>query len=350
MRKRWHYHLLARVLVITAVVAALPLTAGFVLIQHSAKTRLSDAAGGNFVWFAGRAASALDVAFLREMEFLSSVARSPEVWTGLSGPRSSPLPVESREALLDSSLSRELAQLEESNPIYRGILLFDLGGSPVAASVPPERFDYGSEASFEKALSRARSVSEVSNSWAEPRLEAGQLALYRPVPDPDSGDVLGVVLGVMDTERLFAGVSDFRFGATGHACLFERRTGRLLAKSHSSCATDGVYRRLADFQRAEGQGRWYFLAGVQGPRSFDRSEATLVAFARPELTRSFPELDWVVTVEQSLAETNAPLTPLTRDLVLHFLVMGALVVLLAAYLSYRLEKPPTDASVHLHRR
>lgn len=347
MKKRWHYHLLTRVLVITAVVAVLPLTAGFVLIQHSAKTRLSDAAGANFVWFARHAASTIDVAFVREMEFLSSVAHSPEVSKELSGSRAQP-PAEPREALLDSPLSRELAQLEESNPIYRGILVLDLSGAPVAASVPPERFDYGTKGSFEKALSRARSVSEVSDSWAEPRVEEGELAIYRPVRDPDSREVMGLVLGSLDTERLFASVSDFRFGKSGHACLFDRRSGRVLAESDPSCAKDRVYRRLADFKRAVEQGRSYFLAGVEGPRSFDQAEAMLVAFARPELSRSLPELDWVVTVEQSLAETNAPLAPLTRDLVVHFLAMGALVVLLAAYLSYRLEKPPTDARVHLH--
>ncbi len=347
MKKRWHYHLLTRVLVITAVVAALPLSAGFVLIQHSAKTRLTDATGTNFVWFARHAASSLDVAFLREGEFLGSLARSPVIATELTGLRPHS-PAEPREALLESPLSMRLAQLEESNPIYRGILVLDLGGSPVAASVPPEEFDYGQQTSFEKALSRARSQSEVSSSWAEPRIEAGQLALYRPVRDAGSGDIMGLVLGAMDTERLFASVSDFHFGESGHACLFERRSGRLLAGSATSCASEGVYRRLSDYQRADDQGRSYFLAGVEGPRSFDQSSAMLVASARPELARSFPELDWVVTVEQPLAETNAPLASLSRDLVVYFLGMGALVVLLAAYLSYRLERPATDVRVHLH--
>jgi hypothetical protein len=354
VKKRWHYHLLTRVILITAVVAALPLTAGFLLIQNSAKTRLSDATGANFVWFAGHAASALDVSFLRELEFLSSVARSPVLRTELEESRSrsrsrSLAPAEGREALLDTPLSKRLAQLEESNPIYRGILLLDVTGTPVAASVAPELFGNAAGASFEKALSRARSAFEMSDSWAEPRIEERELALYRPVRDPASGEVLGLLLGAIDTERLFASVSDFRFGESGHACLFERESGRLLAGNSGSCASDGRYPRLADYQRADGQGRTYFYAGRVGPRSFDRADAMLAAFARPELSRSFPELDWVVTVEQSMREANAPLAHLSRDLVLHFLVMGVLVVLLAALLSYRLEKPVTDVGVNLHR-
>jgi hypothetical protein len=349
VKKRWHYHLLARMLVITGVVAALPLAAGFVLIQHSAKTRLSDATGVNFVWFAEHAASSLDVSFLRELEFLSTVARSPVIRTELTAPHTHP-PDDLGEALADRSLSRRLADLEASNPIYRGILVLDLLGSPVGASLPPERFDYGSEASFAKALARARSARDSDASWAEPRIEASEIALYRPVRDPDSGEVLGLVLGALDTERLFASVSGLRFGESGHACLFERKSGLLLAGSRALCAADGRYRRLDDYRRADGQGRVTFLAGVEGPGSYDRpdSDAVLVAFAHPELARTFPELDWVVTVEQSLAESNAPLAPLSRDLVLYFLGMGALVVVLAAYLSYRLEKPATDVRVHLH--
>jgi hypothetical protein len=55
-------------------------------------------------------------------------------------------------------------------------------------------------------------------------------------------------------------------------------------------------------------------------------------------------------VEQSLEEANAPLVSLTRDLIVQFLAMGALVVLLSFYLSYRLERPVTDVAVDLHHR
>ncbi len=58
----------------------------------------------------------------------------------------------------------------------------------------------------------------------------------------------------------------------------------------------------------------------------------------------------MVTVAQSLAEANGPLISLTPDLILQFFAMGALVVLLAFYLSYRLERPVTDVAVDLHQK
>ena len=87
MQEQPRYHLIYRVVVIIGVVAALPLSVGFLLIQHAAKTRLTDATGTNFVWFAEHAASALDLAFVRELEFLSSVSRSLDIARQADTPR-----------------------------------------------------------------------------------------------------------------------------------------------------------------------------------------------------------------------------------------------------------------------
>lgn len=331
MKSPLHYHLIQRVLIITALVAVFPLGMGFLLTQHSAKTRLSDAAGTNFVWFAEHATSALDVALLREVEFLSLIARLSQL-----------------EATPD--VSKLLEQFELASPAYRGIAVLDLEGLPVAATFETPSSGYGNEESFRKALSRARATAEVSDSWAEADPDDGVLTLYRPVRDLESGGLVGLVRASLDAERLFAGVSGFRIGETGHACLFERTSGRVLAGSSERCSSQKAYSRFEDYQRAARQENSYFLAGVQGPWSFDRGDANLVGYARPELGRSLPEADWVVTVEQSLEEANAPLVSLTRDLIVQFLAMGVLVVVLAFYLSYRLERPVTDVAVDLHQR
>jgi hypothetical protein len=334
MKSPLHYHLIHRVLYIAALLAVLPLGIGFLLIQHSAKTRLSDAAGTNFVWFAEHASTALDAALSRELEFLSLVARLSQ---------SEPA----------SDRSRLLEQIEQGSPAYRGIAVLDLEGLPLAATVetPSSGYGgYGNEESFKRALSRARATAEGSDSWAEANPEEGILTLYRPVHDLESGELVGLVRASLDAERFFAGVSDFRFAETGHSCLFERTSGRVLAGSSERCSSQKAYSRFEDYQRAARQENSYFLAGVQGPWSFERADATLVGYARPELARSLPEADWVVTVEQALQEANRPLVSLTRDLIVQFLAVGALVVLLAFYLSYRLERPVTDVGVDLHHR
>ena len=320
------YHFIKRLIIIIGVVAALPLTAGFLLIQHSAKARLSDAAGGNFVLFAEHAASAVDMVFLGELELLTSVA-----------------------AMKPEARSAEyLEALEQSSRPYRDIVVLSAVGDVLTASGEPEHASYADEAGFEKALRNVSAEQETSGAWAVLDEANDLLILYVPIQEPESKELLGFVRGSIDTERLFHGVSDLRFGETGHACLLDRGSGRVLAGPSANCATDGLYVRQKEYLRAVEQGNPYFLGGVEGPASFDRADAELVAHSRPELSRSFPGLDWTVVVEQSHAETLAPLAPLSRDLVVYFLGMGVLVVLLAGFLSYLLEKPATDVELDLH--
>lgn len=337
MKTSIRYHFLTRVLVIAAVVAAFPLAAGFLLIQHSAKTRLSDASGANLVSLAEQAASAVDNAMLREIEFLTSVARSAILIPELKG--------------RGADLSPFLTDAVGSSALYREILVVSELGDIVADSETGESDRIpriAGEEGFRKALARARARSGKADTWAEVAEDGAQVTLYTPVRGPDSGEVRGLVRAVLDAERLFAGVSDFRIGARGYACLFDGRSAHLIAGRRADCGAERTYSRLDAFERARMQGEDYFLAGVAGPASFDRADAMLVAHARPELTRSLPELDWVVTVEQALSEAHAPVAALFRDMVLSFLVMGALVVLLGGYLSFKLERPVTDVELDLH--
>lgn len=320
------YHFINRLVIISGVVAALPLTVGFLLIQHSAKTRLSDAAGRSFVLFAENAASAVDMVFLSELELLSSVAT---------------MKPEARSA-------DHLAALERSTRPYREILVLSPTGDVLTASEEHEPAGHAGDEGLKKALWNVTAKKETSDTWAVLDAADDLLTLYVPIQDPESKEVHGFVRGSIDTERLFRGVSDVRFGETGHACLFERDSGRVLAGPSTHCAVDGIYVRFRDYQRAVEQRARYFLGGVRGPASFDRADAELVGYARPELSVSFFTLDWIVVVEQSLAETHAPLAPLSRDLILYFLGMGVLVVVLAGALSYVLEKPTTGVEIDLH--
>ncbi len=165
-----------------------------------------------------------------------------------------------------------------------------------------EGSDYDAEAgreSFGKALSRARSRTGLAESFGAWDEGERFFVLYRPIRDPDSAEVVGLIRATMDAERIFTSVSDFRFGETGHACLIDESMGRVVAGRESACASDGRYARFREFERAERQGAEYFLGSVTGPSSFDRGEASLVAFAKPNLSFVLPEHDWVVLVEQS---------------------------------------------------
>ena len=346
MRRKTSHHLLMRVLVIMGVVAVLPLAAGFLLIEHSAKTRLSDAAATNFVWFAEHAATSVEITILREFEYLAAVARSPMLSRELI--EAGTLAGRGTEELMNRAGSRYLAELERASSLYRELTLFDTKGFVVAASETRERMSAAEEAGLQSAISKARARSGSVDIWALLGPDAGVLTLYRSARDVDSGELVGIIHAELDTERLFRGISDLRFGETGHACLIDRRSGRVVARSLTDCSDEGTYSRFEDFTRARTQGNRYFLSDVAGPASFDRAEALLVAYASPDLEVVLPGLRWVVTVEQSLNESLAPLVSMGRDLILYFLGMGVLVVVLAAYASYKLEKPLTDVELDLH--
>lgn len=326
------YHMVTRVLVIAGIVAALPLAVGFLLIEHSAKTRLSDAAGQSFYWFAEGAASAFDTAVIRELELVGTLAQSDAITGALAG-RGAP------------DLSRLLAA---TRALYRDVAVLDRNGELVASISESE----GEPAWLNRArvaidkLKRPRAV----DAFAEVGDDAGALVLMRAVGDPGTREVIGFVRAELDTEKLFASVSNFRIGETGHACLFDRDSGRLLSGRRADC-TDGAettYARLEELERAERDRLRYFMAGASGPASFDRGDGFIVGYTRPELSRTLPEVRWVVAVEQSLAEAHAPLAPLSRDLLTYFLGMGALVLVLAAFMSFKLERPLADTSVDLH--
>lgn len=338
MAEKVRYHLITRLVVIAAIVSLLPLAGGFLLIHHSAKTRLSDVTGENLFWFAERAASAVDVAMLRELEFVSSVARSPAVVSELRQEK-------------EGSAAAYLSGLEETSALYQELVLVNRAGEVVFATEAATDRDASEKKGFQRALERFATARPVY-LWVQVADDRSSLTLYHPIRDPAApraNDLLGLVRAELDAERLFHSVSDFRVGDSGHACLVDGGSGRVLAGRGSDCAEGGDrYVRLEELRRAQKQGARYFLAGVEGPDSFDEGVGLLVGHARPELSRSFSDLVWVVAVEQSLAEAQAPLSPMFRELILYFLGMGLLVLLLAAYMSYKLERPLTPAILDLH--
>jgi hypothetical protein len=61
-----------------------------------------------------------------------------------------------------------------------------------------------------------------------------------------------------------------------------------------------------------------------------------------------PNVKWLVVVEQSLAEALSPVEGVTRYLWFHFAGALATILLLAAYISFKLERPVMEHDLHLH--
>jgi hypothetical protein len=234
------------------------------------------------------------------------------------------------------------------SPVYEAMILVDGAGAVVGASSKPLKYSYRHLPWFVDAISGAEGEGSVEFSEVRKFAAADKqlLTISLPIRDPATGDTIGVLRGFLCTDCLVQPITSLRFGETGHALLVQDDDGRVLAGTVAECIVKDNYHALEDYRAAVRQGQRYFIAGMS-PQA-DSRQAELAGFAKTQLSSSYPTLNWVVLVEQSLTEAQAPIATQSRDIILFFLGIGLAVVVLALYLSFRLEKPVTDVEMDLH--
>jgi hypothetical protein len=368
MKQKTHYFLDLRVLAIFGVIAALPLVVGFFLILGSARVSLGESIGQDFANLAEHAASSVDEAVYREVLHISVISTSPDF---IEGARASNRGysqmanwrerLEAQEAtwseltpdhprvksLLDSKVSRHLSNIVAASELYHEMFLVDYMGAVVAASKKPLRYYYGNRPWFRKSIVGTTGKGElaISDIRRFREIDTNVIAMSWPVREETAGQPLGVLLAVVDTQSLFQSVTGLRFGENGHALLVQEN-GEVLAGMVSERSLADRYHAMDDYKRAVKESRAYFVTEVT--TGSDSRGAELIGYGRSQLAFSYPELDWVVMVEQPLAEAHAPIAAVTRNIILYFLAMGLAVVALAVYVSFKLERPVTDIEVDLH--
>ena len=361
MKQETHYFLDLRVLAIFGVIAALPLAVGFFLISGSARVSLGESIGRDFANLAQHAASNVDDAVYREVLHLSVIGTSPDLIESVraSNRRYQEMirPSEALEAgatgwseltpehpsvraLLDQPASRHLQNVVAASGLYHEMFLVDYNGAVVAASKKPLRSYYGNRPWFRKSIVGATGKGEVAISDVRRfrEIDTDVIAMSWPVRAETPGEPFGVLMAVVDTQSLFQSVTGLRFGDSGHALLVQEN-GEVLAGNASERVFTERYHALEDYQRAVKERRSYFVSGTGGSQ--------LIGYGQSQLAFSYPELDWVVMVVQPLAEAHAPIAMVTRNIILYFFAMGLAVVVLAVYVSFKLERPVTDIEVDL---
>ena len=361
---RWKYFLDTRVLSMFGILAAIPIAVGFFLIQSSARARLVDSIGYDFYRLASYAASSVDDAVLREVLHLSTLSRSPDLIRAAAGaPSSAGLDMEKIQklerdwseyptdharvkTLLSSEASRHLAAVVSDAPIYHELMLVGASGIVTAASQKPVRFFFGDRPWFQEAITGesgegALAISDVRRFKEQ---DTDALTLAWPVKN-QSSEVVGVLRAVVDARVLFQPINGLRFGQRGHAMLVQGE-GEVLAGAVEDCIVNRRYHAQEDVRRAIREKRPFFIAGLTARG--DTENAELVGYARPQVASSHKTLDWTIVVEQPLTEAYGAISPVLRDILLYFVLMGLLVIGLALYYSFTLERPVTDIEMDLH--
>jgi hypothetical protein len=251
--------------------------------------------------------------------------------------------------IFENSASRYLADVVVQNQIYRELLLTDRQGRLIAASNRVTDFDQADEdwwkASSDDGLHGRVSVTDVR--WDDSSRSLA-LEVAVPISEPGGDRLAGVLKAVIDARELLASVAGLQPGTTGQATLL-RRNGSIVFSRTASDPNARFFatRELADglerLKGRQGQGdeRFYFRADTAD------GEPNVVGVAPSQLSRSYPNVSWLVAVSQAEHEVLAPMRTLVWYLLALVAVTLCFVLALALWFSMRLAKPAHDVGMDL---
>lgn len=249
--------------------------------------------------------------------------------------------------LLSNPASRFVTDVVKQDPLYREILITDRHGRLVAASQLTTDYYQADEGWWSQALDDGRRgrifVSDVHFDES-----AGTYAFEIAVPlaAPDSDELVGVMKIVASSEEMLAGIGGLQLGTSGQAMLI-REDGSIVYSRQTRepgarfFAADTLHERLAA-SKDDPEGRIYFVARTR--EGTDR----VVAVARSQLHRSFPNLSWLVAVSMAEAELLEPFRPMVWSLLMVVGLTTVAVLAVALWASMRLARPAIDPALDLH--
>lgn len=327
------------------LLVSLPVLAGGVLlVLLIARNTLRDTYGVHLSHVAQQTAASVDAYVYRKVLDVSMLGRTPDIRAAVRA-----APAGNTTQLAANSASRYLADLVAHDPVYREVVVTNRTGQLVAASRAAPLADASGD-DWWKATVDDGVVGRVFVTQL--RWDANEgvsvMQVSAPVPEEDSDQLMGVVRVVFDARELLAPVAGVQLGATGMATLV-RDNGSVV---FSRASGDPSARFFATRELTEGLSRLPSAEGVRqdwmhfGATGVD-GEPYVVGVAQSQLSRSFPNLSWLVAVSQAESELIGPVRSVGWYLLLVFVVTVLLLLALALYFSMRLHAPPIDVDMGL---
>ena len=353
-----------RVLTVLLIVAVPILVLGAGYVVQSGKTRVQEAESVRLAQVAQYIASSADAYVFRRIVDVAVIARVMEIRRAAA--EGSRQPVDQRQietldaewqknrrlpaglsGLLSNSASRFVSDVARQDPLYREILVTDRHGRIVAASQLTTDYYQADEGWWTQALDDGRRgrifVSDVRFDDSA-RMYAFDIAV--PIAAPDSDELVGVMKIVASSQEMLAGIGGLELGASGHAMLI-REDGSIVYTPQKQepgarfFGSEMLRKRLAA-AKENPEARIYFLAYTS-----DGTER-VVAVARSQLHRSFPNLTWLVAVSMAAPELFDPFRPMVWSLMAVIALTAIAVLAAALWVSMRLARPALDPALDLH--
>jgi Cache domain len=353
-----------RVLTVLLIVAVPILALGARYVVENGQARVREAESVQLAQVAEYIASSADAYVFRRIVDVAVIARVMEIRRAAAdGSRQAVdrKQIDARDAewqkhrrlpaelsgLLSNAASRFLSDVSKQDPLYREILVTDRHGRLVAASRLTTDYYQADEGWWTQAVDDGRRgrifVSDVRFDESA-GIYAFEIAV--PVAAPDSDELVGVMKIVASSQEMLAGIGGLQLGTSGQAMLI-REDGSIVYSRQTQepgarfFAADVLRERLAA-AKDDPEARTYFQA-----RTRDGTER-VVAVARSQLHRTFPNLSWLVAVSVAESELLEPFHPMVWSLLSVIALTAIAVLAVALWVSMRLARPALDPALDLH--
>jgi len=364
--------------------AAMPFVAfGSFVVVNMAKGKLRDSVGLSLEQRAIETKLGLEQHMAEQLVQLRLLALDPQVRRALASPAPELPSPEARRleqawiagtdarlagSIVESEVATQLRAVVTVRPMLKLLQLVDARGRLVAASGRGGRLSYEESAWF-KGLAAQEGTPEAWVGDVSRASEASPSFLDIAFPVSEEGGTFrGAVRGLLDATDLYTVLAPVRVGRTGHAVLVRSTDGMILASDDSERILKMIFPGFDSLQGAlegfplaasgeaifgkarERRGHWTVKevrVREEGKGDVILEPARLVGFSPVD---QVPNVKWLVAVEQDLAEALAPIEGVTRYLWIHFIGVLAMIILLAVYFSFKLEKPVMEEDFHLHEQ
>ena len=348
------------------LVVALPvLVIAAAVVIGIGQRRQNEAQTTQLTQLAQYTASAIDAYVFRLILDAALMARVPDIRRvaqetsakGFDGPRAAAIDKEWQSArattpvqtaLLSTAASRYLADLVKNDPIYREVLVTDRYGRLAAASNVTSDYLQADEAWWTSAFDAGRGRVIVTDVKRDESAHVYAFEIALPVPAAQSEELAGVMKIVADSREMLMGIAGLELGATAEATLV-RQDGSIVFRRQAFHEGDRFFgaelmrQRIEEFER-----RKEAIGGMAFPAQSEDGMRRLVAIAPGQLSRSYPDLQWLVAVSVSQDEIAGPFRGLLTYLALVFALTMLAVLAIALWLSMRLAAPSIDPEADLH--
>ena len=355
-----------RVLTIILLVALPVLVIGAAVVISIGQMRLHQTQSARLAQTAEYTAGAVDAYVFRRILDGSLLGRVPEVRRAAAAGNAQPYDAArakemdaqwqaaeataaaSARGVLANPASQFLADLVSHDSVYREILVTDRHGRLVAASNLTSDYLQADEDWWIRAFDRGRGRVSVTDIRRDESAQVYAFEVAVPVHAPGTDELAGIMKIVADSRELLVGIAGLELGGTGEALLV-RPDGSIVFSRRPHDEGDRMFaaellRQRLDELSARQEAPAPFTLQAQDEEGVRR----LVAIAPSQLSRSYPEIPWLVALSMELDELRSPFRSLVWYLILVFALTAVAVLGIALWLSLRLAAPVGDPAYDMN--